>query len=196
MTPSEFGGKIQATAESRDVELKVCRPVVVSGIGQTDGNGVVLTVSLIPAIHKGVMEDDGSKIYEETGEIDEIPVMHYGCCGGVIAAGVSVGCKGLMIVCDYTTHNWIDGNPEPETSSYHDENYSFFFPTFNIGNIGVSGNALVNNVGDCADNPIRIIGGDTVMTVGNGFNVTRNGNDLIQMMDACCPLQDFSVFLP
>lgn len=165
-THAELIGKHRAAIESAIVTANVSIPAKITAV---NGN----RVSVVPAIHKTRMNPDGSKRFEETAVIDDVPVVNLSCGVFSISIPLKVGCNGLLIFCDYDIDNWLAGNPNPHTSRYHDQTDCFFIPAFNGGS---------NDV-DC----LELRAGNTVMKIcENGFDVIVNGQSFISALSGCC----------
>lgn len=162
MNPSEYAGIIRAASHADLVDLNVSIPARITAVS---GN----KVNVVPSIKKTRMLKDGSKVFEETGEIEGIPVMNIGCSGFSINIPLSIGCEGLLIFCDYDIDAWLQGIQEPHTSRYHDQNDAFFLP---MGNIG-------NNEGDV----LEIRSSNVSLKIGgSGFDVNIDGESLMDIV--------------
>lgn len=151
-------------------ELNVCIPATVTGI---EGENMV---NVVCDINRGQMLEGGNRIYEQTIEIDRVPVVMMSCGGFSFNMPIKAGCKGLLIFCDYDNDDWKSGSAIPHTARTHDLNDPFFFPAFNGGRIDT-------------DN-LEIKSETTTLTIGDGFDVTHNGESLIDTLNSafssCC----------
>ena len=162
MNASEHAGIIRSAIETSLIDLNVSIPCTVE---EDARNG---TVSVRPAIAKTRTRPDGTKNYEITEIIDEVPIVNLGCNGFVLDIPVKRGCKGLLIFCDYDIDEWqINNVINPNTNRVHDQNDCFFIPAFNGG----------TNEGDC----VTLRYGDSVITLCEDGITMRNGNDRVSV---------------
>ncbi len=172
-TSSEQVGKIKAAIDSKSVEMNVAVPCVIRKVYYDAARRIAL-VDVVPAINKVRMKADGSKQYETTAEIEGIPVVNPSCGDFHISMPLKPGCKGLLIFSDYDIDNWMDGNPNPHTDRYHDQNDCFFFPAFNAGRNDIP----------CLELGSKNV---TVKICEDSFDVIVKGRSLMAALKACCP---------
>lgn len=181
MNASEHAGVIRSLIENALVELNVSIPCTV------EDDAVNGTVNVRPAIAKTRTRPDGTKAFETTEVIDEVPIVNLGCGGFVFNIPVKRGCKGLLIFCDYDIDEWqLNGVINPNTNRVHDQNDCFFIPAFNGGTN--EGDCVTMSLGGstltlCGDS-ITIANGDDRVKVGDGVDIISGGDNLINSLKA------------
>lgn len=165
MTPSERAGVHQAAIESALTGLNVSIPAVVLSVQDS-------TVTVRPSIAKPHMKPNGTRTYQQTTEIESVPIVGISGGGFSINLPLKEGDKGLLIFCDYDIDAWLNNELEPYTARTHDQNDCFFIPAFN-GAISSGTN-------------LEIKSATTKLILGNGFDVVHNGQSLISTLNGCC----------
>lgn len=195
MIPSEIAGIQMSAIKNSMVDLNVGIPCVV--VADAEGGAV----SVRPSIRKTRMQPDGTKTFERTEIIDEVPIMNIGCGGFVIDIPVKEGCNGYLHFVDYDIDEWqLTGNDVPHTNRVHDQNDCVFIPVFNGGDnegdcvtigfeggtISMCGESITVNVGGSTisidDNEIALRNGNSEVTVGDGADLVSNGDSLVNTL--------------